>query len=79
MKIYGCGSMDSGLGFMVYGLWFMSTGFMVYGLWFMSTGGKAGLSIRKHDHFTPAREMRRDIKALAARERPEGRYRGYLI
>ena len=28
------------------------------------SGGKACLLIRKHDHFTPAREMRRDIKAL---------------
>ena len=27
-------------------------------------GGKACLLIRKHDHFTPAREIRRDIKAL---------------
>jgi len=26
-------------------------------------GGKAGLLIRKHDHFTPARKMRRDARA----------------
>ena len=37
-------------------------------------GGGACLSIRKYDHFTPAREMRRDIKALTARNHPEGRY-----
>ena len=29
-------------------------------------GGKACWLIRKHDHFTPAREMRRDIKALTS-------------
>jgi len=30
--------------------------------------GKAGSLIRKHDHFTPAREMRRDVRALTARD-----------
>ena len=28
--------------------------------------GKAGLLIRKHDHYTPARKMRRDVRALTA-------------
>jgi len=37
-------------------------------------GGKARLLIRKYDHFTPAREMRRDVRALTARNHPEGRY-----
>jgi len=36
-------------------------------------GGKAGLVIRKHDHFTPARKMRRDVRALTARNHSEGR------
>ena len=36
-------------------------------------GGKAGLLIRKHDHFTPTREIRRHVRALA-RNRPGGRY-----
>ena len=31
-------------------------------------------TIRKHDHYTPAREIRRDVRALAARNHPEGRY-----
>ena len=30
-------------------------------------GGKATESIRKHDHLTPARKMRRDVRALTAR------------
>jgi len=37
-------------------------------------GGKAGLLIRKHDHFTPARKMRQDVRALTAHNHPEGRY-----
>ena len=37
-------------------------------------GGIACLSIRKHDHFTPTREMRRYVRALTARNHPEGRY-----
>jgi hypothetical protein len=37
-----------------------------------TTGGKAGLSIRKHDQFTPARKMRRDVRALTVRSHPEG-------
>ena len=28
-------------------------------------GGNACLSIRKHDHFTPAREMRRDFRGVS--------------
>jgi len=36
--------------------------------------GKACLLIRRHDHFTPARPMRRDVKALTARNHPAGRY-----
>ena len=31
----------------------------------LQTGGKACLLIRKHDHFTPAREIRRHVRALA--------------
>jgi len=34
-------------------------------------GGKAGLLIRKHDHFTPTRENKRHVRALA-RNHPEG-------
>ena len=30
----------------------------------VDNGGEACLSIRKHDHFTPVREIRRDIRAL---------------
>jgi len=37
-------------------------------------GGGAGLLIRRHGHFTPAREMRRDVRAPTARNHPEGRY-----
>ena len=36
-------------------------------------GGKAGLLIRKHDHFTLARKMGRDVTALTARNHPEWR------
>jgi len=39
-----------------------------------SPGEKAGLLIRKHDHHTPLREIRRGIRALTAHNRPEGRY-----
>ena len=39
-------------------------------------GGGAGLFIRKHDHYTPARKMRRDGRALTARNQPEGRRPG---
>ena len=34
-------------------------------------GGEAGLLIRKHDHFTPTREIRRHVWALA-RNHPDG-------
>ena len=34
-------------------------------------GGGACLLIRKHDHFTPTREIKRHVRALA-RNRPEG-------
>ena len=34
-------------------------------------GGKACLLIRKHDHFTPTREIERHVRALA-RNNPEG-------
>jgi len=34
-------------------------------------GGEACLLIRKHDHFTPTREIRRHVRALA-RNHPEG-------
>jgi len=34
-------------------------------------GGKACLLIRKHDHFTPTREIKRHVRALA-RNHPEG-------
>ena len=37
-------------------------------------GAKASLSIRKHDHFTPARKTRRDARAVTARNHPEGRF-----
>jgi len=37
-------------------------------------GEGAGLLIRNHDHFTPAREMRRDVRALTARNHPKGRF-----
>ena len=36
-------------------------------------GGKDGFSIRKNEHFTPARKMSRDVRALIARNHPEGR------
>ena len=36
-----------------------------------AAGRKAYLSIRKHDHFTPTREIRRHVRALA-RNHPEG-------
>jgi hypothetical protein len=36
-------------------------------------GGVAVFLIRKHDHFTPARKMRRDVRALTARNHPRGR------
>ena len=32
-------------------------------------GGKAGLLIRKHDHYTSARKMRRGFRALTAHTR----------
>ena len=35
------------------------------------TGGKACLSIRKHDHFTPTMQIRRHVRALA-RNHPAG-------
>ena len=35
------------------------------------TGGKACLLIRKHDHFTPMKEIKRHVSALA-RNHPEG-------
>jgi hypothetical protein len=34
----------------------------------------ACLSNRRDNHFTPAREMRRDVRALTVRNHPEGRY-----
>jgi len=37
-------------------------------------GGKACLLIRKHDHYTPARKMKRDVRALTARNNPEERF-----
>jgi len=39
-----------------------------------TAGGGSGLLIRKHDHFTRARKMRRDVRALTARHYPEGRF-----
>jgi len=36
--------------------------------------GTASLLIRKHDHITPARQMRRDVRALTARNHPQGRF-----
>jgi len=36
------------------------------------TGGESSLLIRKHDHYTLARKMRRDVRATA-RNHPEGR------
>jgi len=35
-------------------------------------GGDASLSIKKHDHYTPARMMRRDVRALTARDQGVG-------
>ena len=37
-------------------------------------GRKAGSLTRKHDHYTPTRKMRRDVRALTARNHPEGRF-----
>ena len=37
-------------------------------------GGKAGSSIRKHDHYTPTRQTRRDVRATKARDHPGGRF-----
>jgi len=34
---------------------------------------KAGLLILKHDHFTPARQFRQDVRAPTARNHAEGR------
>ena len=39
-----------------------------------NTGEKTGLLIRKHEHFTPSRKMRRDVRAVTARNHPEGRF-----
>jgi len=38
-------------------------------------GGKACLSIRKHDHFTPTREIRRHARALAHNHHRSSRFR----
>ena len=38
------------------------------------TGGKAGSLICKHDHLTPARKMRRDVRALKVRDHHERRF-----
>ena len=35
----------------------------------LNQGGEAGLLIRKHDHFTPARKMRRDADNHPVRKR----------
>jgi hypothetical protein len=35
-------------------------------------GGEACFLIRKHDHFTPVREIRRDIRALEHITAPKG-------
>ena len=43
------------------------------------TVGKACLLIRKHDHFTPAREMRRDVRALTARNHPFRSFRFFEL
>ena len=44
-----------------------------------SEGGKAGLLIRKHDHFTPAREIRRDVRALQPATAPQDNlHRGHV-
>ena len=41
--------------------------------------GKACLLIRKHDHFTPLREIKRHLRALA-RNHPEGcKLQGHLV
>ena len=36
--------------------------------------GKTVFLIHNHDHLTPAREVRRDVRALKARNNPEGQY-----
>jgi len=36
-------------------------------------GGKAGSLIRKHVPYTPARRMRRDVRALTSRNHPDWR------
>ena len=59
--------LGSGSGFRV-----QSSGFRVQGSGLRVQEGGAGLLIRKHDHFTPARKMRGDVRALAARYHPEG-------
>ena len=38
----------------------------------LKEGGEACLLIRKHDHYTPARKTRRDVRALTSRNRPKG-------
>jgi len=40
----------------------------------LQEGWGAGLLIRKHDHYTPAKKTRRDVRALTARDHPEGRF-----
>ena len=37
-------------------------------------GGGVGSSIRKHDHYTPARKIRRDVRDLTARNHPKERF-----
>jgi len=38
----------------------------------LTSWGKVGSLIRKHDNFTPARKMRRNVRGLTALDHPEG-------
>ena len=73
-RVHGSGFWVLGSGFRVLG-----SGFRVLGLGFrvQRVGLRVeGALIRKRGHFTPARKMRRDVRALTARNHPEGRWEG---
>ena len=63
-----------GLGFRVSGAWALHERLALpvreyqLGVQLLRLGGKAGLLIRKHDHFTPTREIKRHV----AHNHPEG-------
>ena len=52
-----------------------SPGFTSHAVSLSLWGGKACIFIRKHDHFTPTRKIKRHVRALA-RHHPEGSREG---